>query len=175
MCVSSQGLLKESMFEITSLKIPMTLLHCLSALRGWSRCNPFVLCAHVIPSSRLDLFVKTRYSPSSFFLLTFIMSFSKLNLSLNYVANMSSVPLHSKVTGMCPCSGVRRIWRAAAVCVVPSGLCRTFSQFRSFLLHFLLPASLLKHLFPVFTRLSVYEWCAPSNLPCPLLALLFNL
>lgn len=81
--------------------------------------------------------------------------------------NMSSVTLHSKASmpQSAPPSHwtVSLLWCPAgfggqqAVCVVPSGLCRTFSQFKSFLLHFLLPESLLNHLFPVFTRLSVNE------------------
>lgn len=83
--------------------------------------------------------------------------------------NISSVTLHSKASipqsahSTSPGCVLALVsgWigsAAGCVCVVPSGLCQAFSQFRSFLLHFLLPAFHLKHLSsqfsPIFLCLS---------------------
>lgn len=83
--------------------------------------------------------------------------------------NISSVTLHSKASmpqsahstspGCVLALVSGWIGRAAGcVCVVPSGPCHAFSQFRSFLQHFLLPAFHLKHLSsqfsPIFLCLS---------------------
>lgn len=68
---------------------------------------------------------------------------------------------HSKSLGCVLALVSGGIWREGSrlcVGVVPSGLCHTFYQFRSFLLHFLFPACLLKHLssqfLPIFLCIS---------------------
>lgn len=79
------------MFELTSLKIPMSLLPCLSSFRGWSRCSPFVSCAPVRLPSCCNLCVRTSCSPLSIFLLT---------ASLLPQSCISPVSPHSKAPGL---------------------------------------------------------------------------
>lgn len=99
--------------------------------------------------------------------------------------NISSVTLHSKAS--MPQSAHSKslgcvlalvsggIWRAAGcVCVVPSGLCHTFSQFRSFLLQFLFPDFLLKHLSSQFSPVFLCMSDVPPPI-CPVPCLPFLL